>query len=395
MTITPSLRAELEARENGANVVPLQVEQPRHSWTPIDLVSLGDEPPEPPTLGGLAYPGRRHVFSGEPEALKSWLTLVLSAEEMRAGRSVVYIDLEMGPRDTLARLRNLQLRDADISAHFIYLNPHEPLKPALGDVETLLIQRRPSLVVIDAFAGALALHGLDGLKSADVERFYRDVVDPLRAHGAAVVILDHLPKAIEGRGKWAIGSERKIGACDVHLGLEMLQPFGRGRTGRAKIVTHKDRPGYLPRPKAGELELVSDEESELITWQIRLAEREQSPEPFRPTCLMKRVSEYLEAQAEPVSRNVVEQNIKGKAAGKRLAMDILIADGYLEQSPGPFGAHLLRSVRPYRESDELSSSPRPNLVPTSSRTNTSTTSSPRPSPYKGDEDEDEHDRIPF
>jgi hypothetical protein len=169
-----------------------------------------------------------------------------------------------------------------------------------------------------------ANHGLDGLKTGDVERFYRDVVDPLRTHGGAVVILDHLPKATEGRGKWAIGSERKIGACDVHLGLEVIHPFGRGKTGKAKITTHKDRHGYLPRPRAGELELTSDPETELITWQITLADQEQNTEPFRPTFLMQRISEYLELQTEPVSRNSVEQNVKGKSTdAKRLALDVL------------------------------------------------------------------------
>jgi hypothetical protein len=36
----------------------------------------------------------------------------------------------------------------------------------------------------------------------------------------------------------------------------------------------------------------------------------------------------------------------------RLAIDVLLADGYLAEEPGPRGARSLRSVGPYREADE-------------------------------------------
>src|SRR6266849_10036469 len=192
--------------ERTADVIPLRAE-PAHSWMPIDLVVLGQAPPEPPTLGGIVYPGRRHIWSGEPEALKTWLALCVAAEEVRAGNSVVYIDFENGARDILARLRGLGLADAQISGHFVYMNPHESIKSASADVQTLLVQRRPSLAFVDAFASACELHSLDDNSTRDVETFYRTVVDPLRAHGAGVVILDHPAKNAETRGRWAIGSQ--------------------------------------------------------------------------------------------------------------------------------------------------------------------------------------------
>jgi hypothetical protein len=36
------------------------------SWEPVDLVQLALEPPSPPTIVGLIYPGRRHVFQASP-----------------------------------------------------------------------------------------------------------------------------------------------------------------------------------------------------------------------------------------------------------------------------------------------------------------------------------------
>jgi NrS-1 polymerase HBD domain/AAA domain len=248
-----------DGRENGHKEQPL----PPHSWTRVDLVALGETPPEPPGLAGLIYKGQRHVLSGEPEALKTWLALVVAAQEIRAGLSVLYIDLEStGPRDILARLRNLGLKDDEIADHFSYFHPDEPISVALSDIDAFLTKWKPSVVFIDAMQGALALHQLDENSATDIETFYRIVVDPLRAYGAAVVTLDHVTKATEGRGKWSIGSQRKIGACDVALGLEVIQEFGRGRVGKARIRTHKDRPGYLSRPNAGEFELTSDKDTQ-------------------------------------------------------------------------------------------------------------------------------------
>ena len=33
----------------------------KHSWAPVDLVKLTADPPEPPAIGGLLYPGKRHT----------------------------------------------------------------------------------------------------------------------------------------------------------------------------------------------------------------------------------------------------------------------------------------------------------------------------------------------
>src|SRR5438128_165871 len=73
--LTEELVLRCEARLNGASAATDA--GPPHTWTPIDIVALESTPPEPPAIGGLIYPGRRHIVSGEPEALKSWFALVL------------------------------------------------------------------------------------------------------------------------------------------------------------------------------------------------------------------------------------------------------------------------------------------------------------------------------
>jgi hypothetical protein len=326
-----------------------------HSWTPVDLIATVNLPPEPPSISGLAYPGRRHVYSGEPETLKSWLVLILSVDEIHARHNVLYIDFnEMGGRDVLERLRALGLSDEQISERFIYIEPHEAMTDpgVLADVTALIDARDPSLVVLDAFTGALETHKLDPASGVDVQRFYRTVIDPLRAKGAALIVLDHLKKDPTNRGKFSIGSERKIGAADVHLGFEVIHPFGRGKTGSAKITVHKDRPGYLRRPKCAEFELVSDSAG-TITWTLTITNVEVNDErPFRPTFLMERVSRHLETHGEQPSRRSVQSVVKGNAKTLQLAIDLLVSEGYAEEGTGARNARPVRSVKPYREAED-------------------------------------------
>lgn len=175
----------------------------------------------------------------------------------------------------------------------------------------------------------------------------------------------------EARGKFSIGAERKLGGADVHLGFEVVQHFTLGRTGRVEIVTHKDRPGYLPRPKAAELELVSDAETGRATWAWQLAEHAAEGEadlPFRPTGLMEKVSRYVESRPEAASRNEIETAVTGKRQFVRMAIDLLTDEGFLEAERGERNARLCTSARPFREGDVVPTSPRTNgvhLAPTS------------------------------
>lgn len=357
---------------------------PPHSWTPVDLVAHDQTPPSPPTIGGIVYPGRRHLFSGEPESLKSWAAMVLCVEQIRHDQpqTVAYIDFEMGARETLSRLRDIGLTDHELTNHFIYIEPDQAFfdPEIVQDTNQLLIQRQPNLIIIDAFTGALQVHQLDPNKSTDIERFYRKVIDPLRRHGAAVVVLDHLPKDPLNRGKFAIGSERKVGAAEVHLGFETLVPFGRGRVGRAKITTHKDRPGYLPRPRTAELELRSTDEG--ITWTWHEPAREQDPDnpvAFRPTMLMERVSRFLELQHEPSSLTTIETCVKGRAEWVRAGLEILVADGYIHETIGPRRARLFERIKDYRDEPDDSVPLRPDPVPDG----VSDSVPPRTPPLKG------------
>ena len=138
-------------------------------------------------------------------------------------------------------------------------------------------------------AGAYALQGLDDNKRADVEAFDGIYVRSFWLHGVATLLIDHVPKKNGISGVYAIGSERKIGGADVHLGFESVISLTRGGRGLYKITTKKDRFGHLPRQKAAELELRSDPVTHAISWTFRAPTPGTERGAFRPTHLMEKV----------------------------------------------------------------------------------------------------------
>jgi hypothetical protein len=170
-------------------------EQASHSWTPIDLVARAASPPEPPSIIGLLYPGYNHLLSGEPEALKTWLMIAASVEEMRAGRGVVWVDGDdVGPAAVLERLRLFGADDETIAVRFAYFLPDEPLTVETSrGVLAVVRSRSCRLAVFDGFNPLLVLHDLDPNKGSDVEKFYR-LPTPIRRQDFAVVVTDNVVK---------------------------------------------------------------------------------------------------------------------------------------------------------------------------------------------------------
>lgn len=351
------------------------------SWAPINLAQLETRPPIRPTLGqaGIAYPGKRHVFSGPQESAKTLAAYAVGLEVIRGGQPIVVIDFEMGKWDARDRLRELGATNDDLALlHYV-----EPEEQATLSHIARLIALRAALVIIDAAAGAYDIQGLDDNKRQDVERFTRIYVRDFWRNGIATIVLDHVVKNTETRGKYAIGSERKVGGADVHLGFEVITPIKRGTSGIYKITTHKDRGGFLERGRLADLHLHSAPDTHQITWEFKAAEHLPEGETFRPTALMEKVSRYLETHTEPVSRNNVETTIKGKRAEFiRKALDALVNERFVTQSTGAHNSKLVSSERPYRQAEDPksdSSSSSSHLVPSSSDEESTTSSSSSPS----------------
>lgn len=343
-------------------LAPNGVPPPTDSWVPIFLTDLPDEPPVQPTLGdiGMLYPGARHVYTGPQESAKTLAAYIAGLHVIRHnGGTVLLIDFEMGAYHARSRLRELGATDDELQ-HILYLEPHDHATPERAQA---LVRLAPMLVIIDAAAGTYDMQGLDDNKRQDVGRIYALYIEPFWQAGIATILLDHVVKNAKQRGNYAIGSERKVGACDTHLGFEVITPISRGHTGLYKIHTRKDRYGYLKRGVLAELELTSNPLTHRITWEIKPATPSDDDHPWMPTNVMQKISGILEQQEEPISRNTIFSLVGGKRDVALTGIDHLVRLDYATETPGPRNSKLIAHTRRFTVL-EWETQADPPLVPT-------------------------------
>lgn len=222
------------------------------SWQPVDLAPVleGEGQPPPSILtrsdgACLLYRGKLHEVAAEPEGAKTWLGLAASAERLGAGEVVAYLDFESGAPEIVERLRALGVADEAIVERFVYVAPAEPLTPAARRLFDALLVREPALVVIDGVTEAMKLHGLDFNDNVEIAEWLALLARPAARAGAAVLLLDHVVKDKEARGRYSIGGQHKLAGVDAAYSLDVVEPFGREREGLVKVRVRKDRPGHV------------------------------------------------------------------------------------------------------------------------------------------------------
>jgi AAA domain len=332
----------------------------RADWQPVDLAPIlaGEVVDAPPSIllrtdeVGLFYPGKVHLVYGEPESAKGWLVLAACAERMELGEPVLYVDFEDSAPTAIGRLRDLGVADEKIRRLFTYIRPDTPADAA---VVANIPGIGASLTVLDGVTEAMTLHGLELADNADVAKFVELLARPLARMGAAVVLVDHVAKDRNGRGRFALGAQHKLAGIDGSAyAIEVIRPFGRGMTGLSRLTVTKDRPGYV-RPasaygnRAGDVHLVSDAEDGSVRVRIEPATTAEE-EGWRPTFYMERVSRYLETAGEQTIRGV-RGDVKGKGEYISTAIHQLVAEGYVARREGPRDSVLVSSIRPFREDD--------------------------------------------
>lgn len=236
-------------------------EESVRTWREVDLTPYldGSWTAPVPTVGhradgaALFYRGRVHSIAAETEAGKTWLALSCGAEEMAAGEHVLYLDMEDDAGGAVGRLLALGVAPEMIGERFHYVRPEGPL--TAGEWEefgALLSDAAPSLVVLDGVTNAMSMHGLDPLSNRDVAEFLHKVVQRLvggdahEVEGAAVLMLDHVTKAKEGRGRNSIGAIHKINALTGSAFiLKARDPIRPGSVGCSEVYVSKDRPGQV------------------------------------------------------------------------------------------------------------------------------------------------------
>jgi hypothetical protein len=357
-----SLLAEAQSRLS--DLAAPAAEEPG-SWRPVDIepILTGTFTTPQPTVGrrsddrAFLYPGRVHTAAGESESGKTWFATALGVAEMDAGRRVVHLDFEDDSVGVVGRYMAAGASREQLRDQFAYVRPYDPLTVLSGrsDLETLLAQLAPSLVTVDGVTEAMSLHDLDPLKNVDAAQFGAILLRWLARRGPAVLALDHVTKARDERGRYALGAVHKLNAVDgAAFIVEQRRPFGIGLTGRSTIYLAKDRPGQLrqnARPASAGLYWYSDlvvKSHDVSFVEIDLAAPPDKPVEFRPTVLMTKAYEALKRANNPLSQSEIVTRVGGKRAVEvRRAIAFLVDEGYFTTKPGPYRSVLHEIAKPF------------------------------------------------
>ena len=301
------------------------------------------------TPGGfLLYRGRCNEIHGEPSVGKTNIALVICSEVMKAGGTVLFLDPEDNPQGIGSRFIALGGRPEDLTWRFFYIQNPEP--DEYSGIHEWAKEHKPDLVVLDGLAEALAADGHNEDKPADVLTFFNTQIRPFKEAGFAVLVSDHVKKDTESRGRWMRGSGAKMGNYDGAVyEAKLKQSYTPDIEGFVSLVVSKDRNGGVGPigHQVTDLHFGKDEDANP---HIRFELPQTSKREFLPTCIMERVSKFVETYTGGVSKNQIEQGITGHGPNIRAAIAKLIEKGFLRvEQKGRSHLHFL--VSPFREAE--------------------------------------------
>lgn len=378
-----------QTQQAAESVTDEQDDEPSASWLPIDLQPYTDGTftPEEPTLltrtdgQNLLYPGLVHDFHGESESGKSLIIQAQAARMIADGEPVLYIDFESSPQAVAGRLIDLGAPPANIVGCCTYVRPEaSPYAMVEHDAWNQLLANDYSLAVLDGVTDALVQFGAASKDNDLIVAWHRMVPRAIAKNtGAAVVLVDHVAKDTETRGRYALGGQAKMNALDgASYSIQVTKPLGKGLRGEIEMRIGKDRPGGI-RPHCGTWDAkdrtqqaaivtidstgenqhidVTFGEPDTIVGDGATAAQQTADDMFRPTGVMEKISRLLEVarQKLPKAATIRAYRQDGGVAKQSViytAINLLIDEGYVEDETGPRGAIMLRSLRKYRQSTD-------------------------------------------
>lgn len=357
------------------------------SWQFEDLAQLasGIELPPTPTVfqredgQGLFYRGAVNDLHGEPGCGKSMIAQIATAQELKADRDVIYIDYEDSARNVVKRLLLLGVTGEQIVQHLHYVRPSaKPSSPTSLDgwKETLDYADTATLAIIDGVTSCLAYAGLDSNSGDDIAAWYNTIPRLISACGPAVVLIDHVVKSKDNRGRYAGGSMQKLALIDgISYSVDMTKPVGKGVRGTIVIKSGKDRISEIEEHcavswssngshlrEAARIEINSTD-PKLMRVTIARPNMMPSDETTRqrglerPTGLMEKISRIIENAPEEPNQTEIIELLKDDGSSARkttvlTAINRLLEGGWISNRSGRNNRNIYASVRPYRQMDD-------------------------------------------
>lgn len=348
------------------------------SWRPRDLAALlaGKITRVEPTLlprsdgRALLYPGKVHSFHGESESGKSLVLMGEAVRLIKAGQNVLWVTFDSDEEEDVARALRFGATPEEILAHLHYIRP-EVAPTTVPHSYRAMLEGRYALAVIDGVVDAMGLitQGAKGDPNEVFSEFFR--IFPKRVAdrtGAATVLVDHVTKDAESRGRFAIGAQAKMAALTGAAYL--VEPDKdnapcAGQVGTVILRVGKDRPAGVrrycgprrARDRTQEAARVTlDDTGEFTVMTVEPPDQdpfvaldsEERPKADLPYQHMEAVARFLESRPDGVPRRDVETAVNGRAAVVRLAMNELIRLKYVEEDNRGRGLAKLLTLRvPY------------------------------------------------
>lgn len=364
-----------------------EVNKTSSSWRFEDLTQLasGVELPPTPTVfqredgQGLFYRGAVNDLHGEPGCGKSMIAQIATAQELRQGHDVIYIDYEDSARNVVKRLLLLGVTGEQIVQHLHYVRPSaKPSSPTSLDgwKETLDYADTATLAIIDGVTSCLAYAGLDSNSGDDIAAWYNTMPRLISACGPAVVLIDHVVKSKDNRGRYAGGSMQKLALIDgISYSVDMTKPVGKGVRGTIVIKSGKDRISEIEEHcavswssngshlrEAARIEINSTDPKLMRVTIARpnmmpSEDRQTKRDDFRPTGLMEKISQLVENAIEEPSQSELFDALKSDGSGAKTAImskaiRLLLEEGYVTNRASRHNRACYRSARPYRQIDD-------------------------------------------
>jgi hypothetical protein len=296
-----------------------------------------------PASLGMLRAGKRHHLPAVKKVGKSISMLTHSVDMGLAGATIVIFDRENGGDLYADRLGQI------IAARGLSEAEQELLAPRVryfefprfrdSDEQDLIeLCAGADLVVFDSQRMYLSDLGLEENGNDDYAAFMAALIDPLFRAGIATLVLDNAGHQEPKRGR---GASAKSDLNEINFSLEAVEPFDLDTTGRIRLEIENSRFGTAG---GWEMEIGG---GVFGSWR-RIDEANDNVAGFRPTALMERASINVENRSDRPSRRTVTDEIGGKTRYARIAVDVLVREGYLR---GPKGEGL-ESIRPYRVADD-------------------------------------------
>jgi hypothetical protein len=351
------------------------------TWKRVDLTAYldGTFQPETPSMlvredgVGLLYDGRVHSIYGESESGKSLILMAEACRLMQEGHDVLWVTLDSDAGEDVRRALSFGCPPEVVAKHLDYRQPDGPAisSPSFAEMFT----QSYKLAVIDGVTVAVQLLGQSagqGDPNDAIVRFFKIFPRRLaKRTGAAVVLVDHVSKDSDGRGRFAIGAQAKMSEIDgANYIVEPVAPPVKGGIGKISLRVAKDRPAgvrkhcgeWRAKDRTQEAAVIEvDSRGETTTVRVHAPEtviteidpfdvEATRPTAERPEMVMDAISDLLSGQEKGLSKNAIEEAMKGYAGkGKvALALELMTNEGYVEARKGERNAIINTLIKAYR-----------------------------------------------